>query len=1029
MNFFKSFFLVLCLVFSFFPVFSQEGGEAVQYGVMSLWQIDSLIQQKDYNQALKALALYILSFPEEFDAVQKRIDICIDKKQEFNDRASVLYDVMRKSAGNKNISDAEKNLLDEQKMRLIFELEQQEKNPSGETLELTKDARRTVKLFYYTNRAKNIFDEGKNLLRKDNGKNAENYVLAVKKYSEALELKTSGSDKVFDGEKEISVVYPDYIVEKVDEQVAVIKNFVISLQNDFYRCQEAVNKYCESLKNGDTAKTKNCLRTVESSFFKLFETKNFILEAGNALAALDEQAGKLNPMLKDATYITFSKWSVFGPENETGYGLADAIDSFCLSRIMYAQKNLLSLLKKSFSEMKKKNFPGLSLLTSFDSALCSTMRLEIYEYALQGKTLEEIWEKFSGNGRKLKSDSFKTSMEFVEKFTEDELRRLFGIVAKISLHENETSKENLYTLENAKFFSSQYSSILELSESPLILNQKMKISGYVRRKTNSKEKVMDEEKLLWKEEVEYFNALIFLVQNECESKLKEIWIDYVQKNEAELKLAVAEYEKLAEEILVLSSGVEEAEGNEKFIRFYPSLILEKSLLFEKSAAEKIKIARQAAENAALGMEFNRSDEVYNEAASSINLSLESLEEMKNKVSRAAVDAKTKINQSQRARNEMEMKLQETEKYLKKENYDEARRSLNMADEKYKFSLSLDEDKVFRKKYGEKITSLDNKISVGQNELVISETRQLINMAYNEYHTGNFEKSKTCLEQAQKVWEKTQYQENTEIKDLMELVNLALESSGGKEIPYSDPLYREFGSYLNNASLHYNQGKKLVENGNENEGRNLLKLAEEEVRKVQRVFPKNVEANYLTLLINQILQPEAFRNSLDEKIRVALLSKSGTEMDVKLSLGEMRQLQKIIKDKKLDGAVLELENHLAKIQQSEKVRKDREESLRLTKLSQKETSSAKKIALLDRALALDPRNTQAQKLKDSVLIKSASETIVKNYLGDADELKYRQAEIYYNDRDKENASKIIDDLALRNANVLKVRKLKQRIDSM
>ena len=153
------------------------------------------------------------------------------------------------------------------------------------------------------------------------------------------------------------------------------------------------------------------------------------------------------------------------------------------------------------------------------------------------------------------------------------------------------------------------------------------------------------------------------------------------------------------------------------------------------------------------------------------------------------------------------------------------------------------------------------------------------------------------------------------------------------------------------------------------------------------------------------------------------------MDVKLSLGEMRQLQKIIKDKKLDGAVLELENHLAKIQQSEKVRKDREESLRLTKLSQKETSSAKKIALLDRALALDPRNTQAQKLKDSVLIKSASETIVKNYLGDADELKYRQAEIYYNDRDKENASKIIDDLALRNANVLKVRKLKQRIDSM
>ena len=153
------------------------------------------------------------------------------------------------------------------------------------------------------------------------------------------------------------------------------------------------------------------------------------------------------------------------------------------------------------------------------------------------------------------------------------------------------------------------------------------------------------------------------------------------------------------------------------------------------------------------------------------------------------------------------------------------------------------------------------------------------------------------------------------------------------------------------------------------------------------------------------------------------------MDVKLSLGEMRQLQKIIKDKKHDGAVLELENHLAKIQQSEKVRKDREESLRLTKLSQKETSSAKKIALLDRALALDPRNTQAQKLKDSVLIKSASETIVKNYLGDADELKYRQAEIYYNDRDKENASKIIDDLALRNANVLKVRKLKQRIDSM
>ena len=193
---------LLIIILMSFSLYAQDskirGGE-----VMSLWQIDHLIELTDYSTALQQLSLYIKKYPDQFDKAQKRVSKILKARSAYNNQAIELAEKMRLSAEGENLTDEEINELDVQKMDIIVALEKSEENPPLEEVNLTNDARRTVRLSYYINKSNIIVNQGSSLVASGNLDSKDNYTGAIEKFKEGLTLKTNDSDIVFNGDEEI----------------------------------------------------------------------------------------------------------------------------------------------------------------------------------------------------------------------------------------------------------------------------------------------------------------------------------------------------------------------------------------------------------------------------------------------------------------------------------------------------------------------------------------------------------------------------------------------------------------------------------------------------------------------------------------------------------------------------------------------------------------------------------------------------------------------------------------------------------
>ena len=135
-------------------LFSQE--EPAQERVLSLKEIDQLIDETSYNEALLELTRYLSAYPNDFDRAQKRISRIMKIREEYNKGAESLVDIIK----NGDETKAEK-------LTKITELEGFESDPSEITVEFTNLARRTVTLGEVLLQYNRIMREGVALVRKE----------------------------------------------------------------------------------------------------------------------------------------------------------------------------------------------------------------------------------------------------------------------------------------------------------------------------------------------------------------------------------------------------------------------------------------------------------------------------------------------------------------------------------------------------------------------------------------------------------------------------------------------------------------------------------------------------------------------------------------------------------------------------------------------------------------------------------------------------------------------------------------------
>ena len=189
---------------------------------LSLREIDALIKQTDYDNALEALSSYMKKFPDDLDAAQRRVDSIMNARAYYTRLANDLLDVMEKEPENA-----------EKKLAIIKELESLEKHPTQEHLAFIKQAKSAAEFTYYRAQFRRILEEG--------AKNARG-----QKYADAIAVIQSG--------------YYMYRDEFYDENPAALQNAVTIIARDL---DAATQNYLAARSDWNDA-YKNFIQAVES---------------------------------------------------------------------------------------------------------------------------------------------------------------------------------------------------------------------------------------------------------------------------------------------------------------------------------------------------------------------------------------------------------------------------------------------------------------------------------------------------------------------------------------------------------------------------------------------------------------------------------------------------------------------------------------------------------------------------------------------------------------------------------------------
>ena len=122
----------ICFLFFYFNGYAQKADE------ISLFEIDKLIKDTEYDKALQFLNNYLKKHPENFDNVQVRIKKIMNVRKQYSALAEQLLWIIENEPENN------------QKIYEITEqLEQFEKNPSNQIQNFIKDVKKSAEFNYF----------------------------------------------------------------------------------------------------------------------------------------------------------------------------------------------------------------------------------------------------------------------------------------------------------------------------------------------------------------------------------------------------------------------------------------------------------------------------------------------------------------------------------------------------------------------------------------------------------------------------------------------------------------------------------------------------------------------------------------------------------------------------------------------------------------------------------------------------------------------------------------------------------------
>ena len=923
---------------------------------------------------------------------------------------------------------------------ITAQLEKFEKHPSDQNLQFIADLKKSAEFNYF--RALFMEIQNETAARSKAGE----YIAAVEKAKEGFWLYRDNFYEQWENQPEITGAV-NKTLANLDLRLAEFeeKNYLPRLNN-------VINDFIKAVQNEQYEQSLNRLAEVEVSFRNYNRLRTGIVQAGKELQSQFSEIQKLDSDSTDASFLPFMFRFVFGIESVEDSGILGAVDSQWNAAVGRMNEAVYSVLLKKYSGYET----GIdNILVSEVGRYCALDRrvLDIYKIAtIEGDdshTLKNPYSRyysFCDYAQNLCQNALRLTQVRNEILTVTEnqkndiasikvgtnaaalIKGLFDSNDRITVLAGIKEEQHINSYDWADGATADFSGLSQLYESTLddIFE---KASAAL---TGSWSEITDyysaDSVHIYEGALAYYNS----ADKYREGFFTKISDSVIRELNHDISKSIA-YQDTFNSDPELDFGI---------IYSYPDISYKVSQYTRNLAAKGIatldtydKIILDNFNSHPQQKENSEIQSYVNEAQKNIDLQRQKLNQLITDSQNQAALAQRQMTASQLARNEADLRFNEAQNALRKEDFETARKKLQDALTKYDEALMNQNDEELRAETDRKLQVLGESIAKAENEIVVREVRNLKTRAKDAYFNGRFDDAEKYLNQAKIRWAVTNVNEDEEITNLMNFVNTAISMKTGREILPSAPQYPEMSQLLNIAYQYFDEGSRKIGEGDRAGGEAELALALESIQKLQYVYPLNQEASILTLRINRLLDPKKFSEEFSQKIEMArmMCKNKETQQEGYANLLDYYQLDPAYKG--LKDLIYQVEIDIG-IRQKPVSNTGASRAKKLVADAQKIYSTAgndtaklqNALAKIDEALALVSDNKEAMDLKDKITTKIGGNT--STVLSTEDERLYQLAIQRLQNNNVVGANAIVEQLLKKqqNANSQKIKDLKNKIEA-
>lgn len=1018
--------------------------------VMSLKEIEQLIKETDYNRALYELHKYIEKYPDRFDNAQKLIKTIMVRR----DRYSVLTE--------KAIKSSEENPEDhETPSKIILEMKTLEKNPPEE-IQKVIDLLEEMHLFkYYAYLFDTIQNESASLTQ------ANDVMGAIKKVEEGFWVY---KDEFLQQWKN----HPEIIseAEKIQQQ---LDSYLAEFENEEFRKQfnTLITSFIKSVNDDKYAQANELYLQINQQIKKYAELRNNIYECSVKFNKLYDKQKTINKEITDASYLPFMQRFVSGISGISNSGIVGAID-YEYEQKVESMKNAIARTTEKYTKQYELAMP--KEITNAKADLSNLKNAQTYtnpitNYSQLGKKTNDFYsylKDIPSSSRKNEHYlQFTQSLDYVDDVSH-RIASIYTIAFELNT-ENQNQKEIRAELKNNKnkddYDSSTYIRKLFDSVSKMYLITGKKEDMYPE---NQEAVVCQNQKLNWTNLYNLYSKYVEEIFATSENAVVSSWTEISQSfidDASYYEQKMKEYNQYA---LVYETGFSEKIDEETYKKLNenPDYLLDyaknhpaakegqSAYKYPVFAVQMTNQIKQIANEYESTMDFAQNEFEYNlethaewknnkkiteivtKSAQYMERKTTELGKTKADVENMVLKAKQQTEEAQRIKQLADGYYNQSEQAYENGQLEKAENLLVKANEQYTQSLELEDNPVLRREVDEKQLLLSRKITDARNEIVVKESRELYTKARTAQSQDRYDDAELLINSAINKWAETHDEKNEEFESFRELVNTAVSMKTGRILLVSDPLYAEMSQLLSIAYQYYDMGKKYYEMNQTENGNMQLDLAIDSLEKIKKVYPINQEASLLMLKIDQLRDPDKFKQDFGQKIKEAVAKcktpETQTEgynalinyysldptykglkqtiFDIEIELG--------MRDKPVDNSAIARSTRLTEDAQSQ-YNKAGNDSAKLNKALQ----------TVNEAIKLNPNNNAAIALKDKISTKLGGTTTI--VLSSEDQALLTKAKNEYQAGRIDEANILMIQILKNNPQNIKVKSvadLKKKIDA-